>query len=372
MARVLVFSTVSGTGGIQRNARELTRLLLDSGCQVLILSSVLGVTSAGDPTPDENDELLKGGAQIFFMDAKGSLLGRIKELTRLRRVAVAFRPDILWGAGTSWHLGLLAMMLGPQVRRIFHEVMSGELDGARDARWLVRWFFDEVVGQSPRVAAAFASSSGWKRKLSAIPAYPEPLEITARLPAVSRRSIPVGSARAAFFSRLVEGKQALWLVRQWDELKTLVGTLSIHGEGPERPAIETLIAEKDIGEQVKCFGRYPDGQAYADLLSSYDLILLPTIFPEGAPLVLLEAMACGVPFIANGMGGIPDYAEGNPDCCVSAKQSEFIVGVRTFVNRLATGEIDQGRLQRHYLRRYSRAALDEEWAQYLGLENTKQ
>jgi glycosyltransferase involved in cell wall biosynthesis len=216
------------------------------------------------------------------------------------------------------------------------------------------------------VAANFARTFGWRKKLCAIPAFPEPLEVTAKLPEVRRKTVPMGTARAGFFSRLVEGKQALWLVRQWESLKDMVGVLHIHGSGPEREPIEGFIRANGLGDRVRCIGGYPSGQAYADLLSTFDLTLLPTIFPEGAPLVLLESMACGVPFVANGVGGIPDYATDNPDCIVVPEQSQYLGGVRRMVEALARGEIDQGRLQRFYLARYSNFALAARWLDYIG------
>src|SRR4030095_10987434 len=169
--------------------------------------------TAGEPLKGEKEALERMGAEIVTLEPKSSISARISELLRLYRIANAFSPDVLWGSGTSWHMGLLGAMLGRRVRRVFFEGMSGEVKGLFDPRWIVRGVFDEVVGQSPRVSETFSKCTGWKGKLAAIPAYPEPLEITARLPNVARRTISFGNIRAAFFSRLVEGKQASWLVR---------------------------------------------------------------------------------------------------------------------------------------------------------------
>ncbi len=347
------------------NGRGLARTLLRAGHQVKILSSVLNFETGGEVKPGENDGLLKAGAKIVYLPEQTNTLQRCREFSRITREVKDFGADVLIGTGTSWHLGLLGLTLPGKVRKIFYEGMSGESNGVKDPRWLVRYFFDELVGQSPRVARNFERSFKWRKKSFAIPAFPEPLELTARLPEVKPRSVPRGKARAAFFSRLVEGKQALWLVQQWPILKDLVSVLHIHGLGPEKPAIEAFIAEHQLQDRVRCCGRYPSGQAYADLLSSYDLTLLPTVFPEGAPLVLLESMACGVPFVANGMGGIPDYATGNPDCIVVPQKSEFLEGVRRLLDALANGEIDQGRLQRFYFQQYSQAAIEKQWLDYL-------
>ena len=363
--RVALFATVAGMGGIQMNGRGLARTFLRAGCVVLVLSSVLNAASGGEVLAADNDGLLQMGAKIVYLPVQPGALQRWREFSRLVREVQAFGPDVLIGMGTSWHLGLLGLALPRKVRKIFYEGMSGESNGAKDPRWLVRWFFHEVVGQSPRVMRNFEQSFGWRKRLAAIPAFPEPLELTAKLPEAKRHAVPLGTARAAFFSRLVEGKQALWLVRQWPVLKDLVGVLHIHGRGPEQPMIEAFIVEHGLQDRVRCCGAYPSGQAYADLLAGYDLTLLPTVFPEGAPLVLLESMACGVPFVANGMGGIPDYATDNPDCIVVARQEEFLDGVRRMLEALSDGKIEQGRLQRFYLTQYSQAAIERQWLSYL-------
>jgi glycosyltransferase involved in cell wall biosynthesis len=102
------------------------------------------------------------------------------------------------------------------------------------------------------------------------------------------------------------------------------------------------------------------------LLSSYDLTLLPTIGAEGAPLVLLESMACGVPFVAFGVGGIPDYGVDNPNVTIVDQQSElFIASVRQMLLKLSEGEIDRLQLQKHYLNHYSYSCLKASWLSYL-------
>ncbi|NJO59330.1 MAG: glycosyltransferase [Richelia sp. RM2_1_2] len=195
---------------------------------------------------------------------------------------------------------------------------------------------------------------------------PEPLEITASLPQPVHKAVELGTAKAALFSRLAPHKQGLWLVKQWDLLKDWLGELHIHGSGPEESLIREYIALQGIGDRVKCFGRYPEGQAYIDLLSSYDLTLLPTIGAEGAPLVLLESMACGVPFVAYGVGGIPDYGVNNPDVwVVEPDAKEFLKGLEQITNSLAENRIDQKRLQQFYLKNYSYITLKKQWINYL-------
>lgn len=128
--------------------------------------------------------------------------------------------------------------------------------------------------------------------------------------------------------------------------------------------MRTQITAAGLADTIALKGRYPDGSAYIDLLKGYDVTLLPTIGEEGAPLVLLESMACGVPFVANGMGGIPDYA--NPDSAITSGDiQEFTPAVCDILARVRAGTIDRARLQGHYRSTFSTPVLTDRWETFL-------
>lgn len=77
------------------------------------------------------------------------------------------------------------------------------------------------------------------------------------------------------------------------------------GEGPELSVAITLAEELGIKEKIKLLGNQKN---VADLLSICDLKLLLSE-KESFGLVLLEAMACGVPVIGTDVGGIPEVIE---------------------------------------------------------------
>ncbi|MBE9039852.1 glycosyltransferase family 4 protein [Oscillatoriales cyanobacterium LEGE 11467] len=380
--KVLIFGTIFGYGGIQSHLRWLSKALAESGVEVLILTS--------KPIVEKDRFSLNiDGVNIRSIDSNTSsdsqkILRNIHKFKNIVQISRNFHPHIYLGVGTSWYLSILPLVLPNSVRSIFHEVMSGVSSRWRDSRWGVKWWFDEVVGQSPTVAGNFSQSFRWHKPVLALPAIPEPLELTATLPKPQVKKVAFGRAKAALFSRLAPHKQAFWLVRQWDFLKDCLSELHIYGSGSEEALIRNYIEARGIGDRVKCFGRYPEGQAYVDILSRYDVTLLPTIGAEGAPLVLLESMACGVPFVAYGVGGIPDYGVDNPNVIIVppeldltdglrkntiAKETQeipkFIAGVRRMAQKLALGEIDRAQLQQFYLERYSYATLKKVWLSYL-------
>jgi glycosyltransferase involved in cell wall biosynthesis len=355
--KILLVGNLIGHGGIQSHLKWLSKALAEEGFKVMILS--LSTPKGSTKKSQEFSTMEESNIQVTYCNSS-----KWKRLVEITNIIKNFAPDAYLAVGTGWNLFIPPMLSGVKTRKIFHEVMSGVPNGWSDSRWAVRWYFDEVIGQSQIVAKTFADCFGWQKAVAAIPAMPEPLELTAFLPHMMTRKVEFGKAKAALFSRLVPHKQAFWLVQQWDLLKDVLDELHIHGSGSEESLIREYIISHGIGDRVKCFGRYPEGQAYVNLLSSYDMTLLPTIGAEGAPLVLLESMACGVPFVAYGVGGIPDYE--NPNVLIVSPQSnEFISSVKLMAFKLSERQIDQQQLQKFYLENYSNSVLKKLWLSYL-------
>jgi len=77
------------------------------------------------------------------------------------------------------------------------------------------------------------------------------------------------------------------------------------GKGPNRKLIENRVRELRIEDNIRLAGFVPE-----KLLPLYynaaDYFVIPSSSGEGLPLVLLEAMACGLPVIATTVGGTPE------------------------------------------------------------------
>lgn len=78
-------------------------------------------------------------------------------------------------------------------------------------------------------------------------------------------------------------------------------TLLIAGEGPERPALEALIASLGLGARARLLGSVaPD--AMPGLLAAADLMILPSE-REGLANVWIESLASGTPILIADVGG---------------------------------------------------------------------
>jgi glycosyltransferase involved in cell wall biosynthesis len=77
------------------------------------------------------------------------------------------------------------------------------------------------------------------------------------------------------------------------------------GAGPLRSRIEKAIAAGKLGNRFHLVGEVEDVRPW---IRSYDALILPSRL-DGRPLVVLEALALGVPVIASAVGGLPELVD---------------------------------------------------------------
>ncbi len=80
--------------------------------------------------------------------------------------------------------------------------------------------------------------------------------------------------------------------------------LLVAGDGEHGPYLRALAARLELGPRARFLGRRSAAEVRG-LLAGSRALVVPSIY-EGMPLVILEAMAAGVPVIASGVSGIPE------------------------------------------------------------------
>jgi glycosyltransferase involved in cell wall biosynthesis len=95
------------------------------------------------------------------------------------------------------------------------------------------------------------------------------------------------------------------LLRAYARIRDRVSVpLTLAGDGPLRPVLESLAAELRIADRVHFAGAQRRDEVAA-LMGRAAALVLPSR-SEGWPLVVAEALACGTPVVASRVGGIPE------------------------------------------------------------------
>lgn len=110
-----------------------------------------------------------------------------------------------------------------------------------------------------------------------------------------------------YVGRLIEEKGIEMLVEAMKSINN--GNLVIAGTGPLKDKLYEKIRKNNISN-VKMTG-FLDSSKVKELLSRCRFLVIPSIWYENCPMVVLEAMACGKPVIGSDMGGIPELVMDN-------------------------------------------------------------
>jgi glycosyltransferase involved in cell wall biosynthesis len=189
-----------------------------------------------------------------------------------------------------------------------------------------------------------------------------PMPVPARL-----RVGEAGRLRVVYLGRLVAHKRPDQLVRRWQALSAhpalASARLDVYGFDPEGTMLKELrvfVAENKLEESVAIHGAY-ELNTLPRILANSDLVVLPSL-DEGLPLVLVEAMARGVPFVATAAGGTVELGLDNPDVMVTSTQWEdFEAGLLSMAGRIRAGGIDSRRLHQWVEARYGYGTVSRQW-----------
>ena len=269
----------------------------------------------------------------------------VKNIPRLAGVIRAQAPDLVHVHGHfAASLGQVAIQLAGRVPTIYSVQWPAYLDDDGPYSRVRNWLAERLsCGLARRVVAVSdhdRESLLQRRlcvpaKLTVIHNTYDPERIAAgdgtSLPLVARaRSEADGGPVLGFIGRLVDQKGCEVLVRAMPQVLALHPTarLTIVGDGPQRPRLQSLVNDLDLQKAVVFAGFQPVTGA---LLDRMDALVVPSIY-EPLGIVALEAMARGRPVVASAVGGLPEVVEdGKTGVLVPAGR---VIELAAAINRL--------------------------------------
>jgi glycosyltransferase involved in cell wall biosynthesis len=228
-----------------------------------------------------------------------------------------FRPDLVfatWAYPDGWAAGRLAREAGLPVVVLVHGsdvLLADRVPGRRRRTAEALRAADGVVAMSKdladRVADLGVDRGRTLVNYSGID--PDVFRPGSKAEARAPLGLTVGDPHVLFVGNLVPVKAVDMLLRA---SAALVGSgfpvrVTVVGQGPLRPALERLAGELGLGDRVAFAGPKPQAELAAWYRAA-DAVCLPSL-SEGVPNVLLEASACGTPWVATAVGGVPEIAD---------------------------------------------------------------
>jgi glycosyltransferase involved in cell wall biosynthesis len=117
---------------------------------------------------------------------------------------------------------------------------------------------------------------------------------------------PSASRRFVFVGRLSPEKGVRELLDAWARSGVEHGAeLAIAGDGPERARLEAQAARLGIADRVTFLGHQTHDEVMA-LVGEARAVVLPSLFHECFPRVLVEAMSAGRPILASSVGALDE------------------------------------------------------------------
>ena len=346
--KIVVFGNCSGFGGAQTAFRRLVEFLVEDRHLV----GVIGLS-------DREDNLPMSERTAFGVRVAPGKTSPLRKLTQVLRATAATRrhgPEIFVAVGLAHSAAFIARRLPRKTFRICQDFIFGRQTS--DPLLLsANRAFDALAVQSPSMVEALRSQHYGALPLAHLPCFPNPVS-----PGCLRTKQRDNSRiRMAYFGRLAPNKGLDMLLPALARARLPIKVLlDIWGKGNEEAALRKLVSEFRLDSVVQFRGTYPEPASH--LISEYDGLLLPSTGLEGLPLILLEAMACGVPVLATRVGAIPDCCAENEDAILVEPNAEAIrVGLETFAGRTLNDGFSSKRLMHYFESRFSFDAMASRW-----------
>lgn len=168
-----------------------------------------------------------------------------------------------------------------------------------------------------------------------------------------------------FLGRYHRDKGIYRLLDIWPKLNVRKAELKFYAWGAEQEQLRSLIHELGFEGQIQLHAAYSTAEELTEILAKTDLVVLPSE-TEGLPVVLLEAMAHGVPFVAADVGTVRLLAEDNPDVRVVPLENQALKqAIEEMVSAIRLGTVKSDRLQTYYRARYGHDQLCQQWTDAL-------
>lgn len=351
--RILINARLYGAGGRETHLLNLCKLLVKNGAEVTLVSRFARSEA----------ELVRLYREIPIHLLATPFAANLRWFRFSTIWALLFWPlylrnrkyDVLYTLEISPFTRFLAQFVKPGGRVVLNHA-GNLLDANKGLNFSEKRLLDSVIVESSMHAEAARQAYGDDLPIMIIPHIGYIDAVPAR-----RKEKGGDLINVAFLGRYDRAKGIYRLLEIWPKLNIGPAHLGYYGYGQERDGLIEEVRNRGLQKSVSVHGGWCDSKGLGLILNNTDLVILPSE-TEGLPVILLETMAHGVPFVASDVGAVRTLAEDNPDVrVVQLDNNELISSIEEMVRAIHSRAVRGNRLQSYYQDRYSHEMLSQRW-----------
>lgn len=286
-------------GGAERLLSGLCQYLVSKGWRLVVISTL-------------NQETVHGSSMDWFKTSTPEVYALTRFLDQIEMadfidyLLESRKVDCLLNAGSSFVYERMPSIRANNKKTTVIDILFNTV-GHVESHLKFKNFISFALAENDEVLDWYKKVAGWSDKrvakissgidLKRLRPLPRPNDL------VDKYHIETTELVIGFSGRLSEEKAPdvfLDVAALCSNCKNLRFVMT--GGGPLVESIAKMVKMLPTSTRVELAGLVDDVDEY---LALYDVLVLPSRI-DGRPLVVMEALACGVPVIASNVGGLPD------------------------------------------------------------------
>ena len=343
-----------GFGGAQTAFKRMVTFFKAEGFDIKIIAL----------TNDSKSDWLIDNNYIMLGTVLHKTIKPIYKITKVLQIIFItikikiLKPNIFITIGLNNTANILARLINKKTFKIAQD-FNGDRN-LNDNIWdKTNLLFDGVALQSPHMLEKWKQYNFNISKINWLPCFPE----TSQKHIIKKKKDFIGIFKIVYFGRLAANKGldlVINAIAKNDMMEYL--TFDIWGVGDEEKNLMDLCIKLNLQNCIRFRGAYPYGKEAAELMITYDLLVLCSTRTEGLPLILLEAMAFGLPLLLTDIGAMRDCTIDNPDAILVIPNIEDIAnGIYQAKESWLKGQFDPIRQQNYYDKNFSYSVMANRW-----------